>query len=65
MSAVELGNTQYIVINLIKLLNILTLNYNMILLDGVLLEKSKVAGVAFEVFKGMKRSFGQKWERRH
>ena len=38
----------------------LTLNYNMILLDGVLLEKPQVACVVFEGVKGMKRSFGQK-----
>ena len=65
MSAVGLGNTQYIVINLILLLNILTLNYNMILLDGVVLAKLQVAGVVFEGVEGMRLSFGEKWERRH
>ena len=65
MSAVGFRNTQYIVINLMLFLNILTLNYNMILLDGVVLAKLRVAGVVFEGVKGMKRSFGEKWERRH
>ena len=65
MSAVGFRNTQYIVINLILFLNILTLNYNMILLDDVVLAKLQVAGVLFEGVKGMKRSFGQNWERRH
>ena len=65
MSAVGFRNTQYIVINLMLFLNILTLNYNMILLDSVVLAKLQVAGVVFEGVKGMKRSFGEKWERRH
>ena len=65
MSAVGLENTQYIVINLILLPNILTLNYNMSLLGGFILEKLQVAGGGFEGVKRMKRCFGQKWGRRH